>query len=358
MRLLKFKTILTCCFVTAAVSVNAQISDFGNFISTGAEDAEELFKAYITPYINGFGASLTGGWYNTAKPHKLGGFDITLSINAAIVPVDHRSFVVDELSLNNLQRAGVTEESSPTIAGNRDSGPDMVYSYANYSAPAFSLPSGTGIPYVPAPVIQAGIGLIKGTEILGRFLPKVGNSKGKIGLWGVGLKHDIKQWIPGLSKVPVLNLSVMGGYTRLNSFILLDVDPDRLNLEAFYTGPDVWDDQKMIVTVSSFTSSILISADLPVITFYGGAGFAITKGNLSLEGNYPMISGIDSGTTLPQVEAVENPINIKIKNQDGGVTKPRLNAGLRLKLAVVTIHFDYVWANYSMASLGLGISIR
>ena len=49
-----------------------------------------------------------------------------------------------------------------------------------------------------------------------------------------------------------------------------------------------------------------------------------------------------------------DPIDMEIKNQDGGVTKPRLNAGIRFKLAIVTIHFDYSWANYSVFTAGLG----
>jgi hypothetical protein len=36
----------------------------------------------------------------------------------------------------------------------------------------------------------------------------------------------------------------------------------------------------------------------------------------------------------------------------------RLNAGMRIKLAVLTIHFDYTKANYSVFTAGLGISFR
>jgi hypothetical protein len=56
--------------------------------------------------------------------------------------------------------------------------------------------------------------------------------------------------------------------------------------------------------------------------------------------------------------AIKDPIDIEIKNQDGGTTKPRFNAGIRFKFAVVTIHFDYTYANYSVATAGLGISLR
>ena len=144
----------------------------------------------------------------------------------------------------------------------------------------------------------------------------------------------------------------------MNSFIMLDVTPGALNLEDYYTGTNanIWEDQKMVTTVSSFTTNILVSADLPVVTLYGGVGLAITNANLKLEGNYPMISNVTIDG--PVVEAQADPVDIKIKNQDGGVTKPRLNAGLRLKLAVITINLDYTWANYSMATLGLGLSIR
>ena len=47
-----------------------------------------------------------------------------------------------------------------------------------------------------------------------------------------------------------------------------------------------------------------------------------------------------------------------VKNADGSTTKPRLNAGIRFKFAVVTLHFDYTYANYSVATAGLGISLR
>ncbi|MFW6327113.1 MAG: DUF6588 family protein, partial [Bacteroidota bacterium] len=77
----------------------AQVKDLGNFMAGGVEDASALFDAYLSPYINGFGASLTGGWFNTAKPHKLGGFDITVTGNVAIVPDQYKTFDVEALGL-------------------------------------------------------------------------------------------------------------------------------------------------------------------------------------------------------------------------------------------------------------------
>jgi hypothetical protein len=58
------------------------------------------------------------------------------------------------------------------------------------------------------------------------------------------------------------------------------------------------------------------------------------------------------------VYSQNNPIDIKVKNQDGGITKARYNLGMRLKLAIITIHFDYTHANYNVLTAGLGISFR
>jgi hypothetical protein len=105
----------------------------------------------------------------------------------------------------------------------------------------------------------------------------------------------------------------------------------------------------------SHTANLLVSANLPVVCFYGGIGFVATKTNLKLEGDYPVVY-IDGVT--PSVQAMVDPIDMEIKNQDGGVTKPRFNVGVRFKLAVVTLHFDYSWANFNVLTGGLGISIR
>lgn len=346
-------------YLFLASSVNAQLRSFGNFIASGPEDAQKLFDAYLSPYLNGFGASMTGGWYNTASAHEPLGFDITLTANVAIVPEEYRTFNVDALELENLRRAQGTELFSPTVAGKDENGPQMEYAYEGFTQNAFELPRGTGFHYVPSPMLQAGIGIYKGTEIMGRYMPKLGyGDKGKIGFWGVGLKHDIKQWIPGLKSVPVLNLSLMGGYTKLNGFVALDITPEALNLENYFTGdPATWDNQEMDLSSSSFTGNLLISADLPVVCFYGGIGFATTKTTLGLEGNYPMITGI-SNTGEPVVEAVQNPLSFEAKNQDGGVTKPRMNIGMRLKFGVFTLHFDYTRANFNVLTGGIGVSFR
>jgi hypothetical protein len=356
---IKFIIILLFLQYGLSFQISAQVNTIGTFVSAGTEDGEKLIKGYLTPYLNAFGASMTGGWYNTAKSHKLGGFDLTVTLNTAIVPNGSKSFDVDGLGLTNLTRVAGSEAKSPTIAGNKDQGPMMQYNLNGYTNNAFELPKGTGNLYIPTPMLQMGIGLIKETEIIGRYMPTFSISGSKIGMWGIGIKHSVSQWIPVLKKVPVLHVSIVGGYTRLKSNVAIAVDPSDIGANGLALDPTInnqtWNDQQMKLETGSLTANLVISADLSVVSFYGGVGFASTYTNLKLQGNYPMIT-IDND--IPTVMASKDPIDIKVKNQDGGVTKPRYNLGMRLKLAIITIHFDYTRANYNVITAGLGISFR
>ena len=229
---------------------------------------------------------------------------------------------------------------------------------------SFDLPKGTGISFAPAPMLQLGIGLPKNTELIGRYTPsmKLG-SQAKIGLWGVGVKHSIKQWIPALNKIPILQLSAMGGYTKLSSETDLSFMPDAYG-SSVYVDPQIpdgyYDNQQMAMDISSFTGNLLISANLPVVCFYGGVGFNTTTTNLELNGNYPVpkYNTDENRKEITEQSSVEDPISLEIKHKDGSTTKPRYNAGIRFKFAVITLHFDYTYADYSVFTTGLGLSIR
>ena len=356
-KLLQFRFVLV---LIAALSFNAfsyaQLDQIGKFMAAGAEDATTLITPYISPAVNAFGAALGGGWYNTAGTHELGGFDLTFTINAAFSPKENNTFLVDNAQLNYLQLDDPADNVSPTVTGPKEDGPLMVFDLGGFTEPAFIMPQGLNSNMVPTPMIQAGIGLIKGTEVMVRYLPNFKIRGNEIGLWGLGGKHDIKQWIPGLKKVPVLQISLMYGYTKLHTYVNMDIGPESIGAETLPgAGSSDWDNQRLKLVSKSQTANLLVAANLPVVCFYGGVGFVTTKTNLKLEGDYPVVY-LDDIT--PSVMAMTDPIDIEIKNQDGGLTKPRLNAGVRLKLAVITIHFDYSWANYSVLTGGLGVSFR
>ena len=353
-----------------STSTFAQFSQIGSFMAGSAEDAEKLFGAYISPYANGIGAGLSAGWYNSAKPHKLGGFDITISLNTAIIPSSDKTFDPSSLGLGEgsslISRVDFSANESPTAAGSKNAGPTMTYytdipTLGETKLASFDLPKGSGFAYTPTPMLQVGIGLVKGTDFSFRYSPELSlGSGGKVGLWGIGLKHSIKQWIPALKKLPVFEMSLQGGYTKLYSQTDIDFQASFYNGSAdiVVDNPVFYSNQEMLLDIKNTTVNLLLSADLKIICIYGGVGISSSKTNLKLNGYYPFPELQGTQIIVTDETAIKNPIDISIKSSDGSITKPRLNAGLRLKFAVVTLHFDYTYANYSIASAGLGISFR
>ncbi len=364
----------TIAILLISGTIKAQFSQLGQILSTGEDDAAKIFEAYLSPYANGMGAALSTGWYNTAKPHKLGGFDVTVSFNLAMIPSADQSYDANELELGNTANGltvGVEGDDSPTAAGKNKEGQTLTY-YQNVPyvgdvpITSFNLPKGTGLAYSAMPMLQVGIGLMKESELNFRYSPDIewGNDS-KIGLWGIGVKHGIKQWIPALNKIPVFDLTFQGGYTKMKSTVGLDFQPSVYVDMGVTTSnnilelPSYYDNQEMVLDISNFTANILVSGDFKVICIYGGVGISTSKTNLKLNGNYPFPEVQGNGDVLVTEEsALKDPIDISIESSDGSATKPRFNAGLRFKFAVVTINFDYTYANYSVASAGLGISFR
>ncbi len=349
--------------ITGLSKAYGQLDVLGNMMAGGKEDAKLLIEPYIAPAVNAFGASLSGGWYNTPKPHKLGGFDITFSSTATFVPQKFRSFDIDESQLQVLQLQDPADNTAQTISGIKEDGPQLVYNVRDendnivYSASAFRMPQGLNAKIVPAPMIQIGVGLVKSTDLMFRFCPNLQYNGNKLGLWGIGGKHDLKQWIPGLKNIPVLQMSLMYGFTKMKATVNMDITKQSIGANLLSDDGTDFGNQKMLFDVRSQTLNLLFGADFKVVCLYGGVGFVTTKTNLKLKGEFPVVV-VPQGETTAEVQSVTDPLDLTIKNKDGGVTKPRLNAGVRFKMAIVTLHFDYTWSNYSALTAGLGFSFR
>jgi hypothetical protein len=347
----------------------AQFSNV-DFLKGGVDDAQKLFQEYLTPYGNIFGANLNAGWYNSAKPHKLGGFDLTMTVNTAWAPPAARSFDVSALKLSAVALPPGT--MSPTIAGKlTDTRPTIEYfpELGPTNSLKFQLPKGTGVNFLPLPMAQLSIGLPFGTDVSVRYLPTLALGKGgNIGLWGVGGRHSIIQHIPALKRLPILDITAQGGYTKLTTFTNIDYKPSNIDAKVvdLTTDTNQWANQKVEMIASAWTVNLIFSETLPVISFYQGIGFSSSAVDLGLKGFYPfprlMTDVTDPNFGKMVVEdntdthndVKENPIDIKMKN----AKDLRLNAGFRIKLGVLTFHFDYTKANYSIFTGGIGISFR
>jgi len=348
-------TLMTSVLIFSSVTFS-QFDKF-DFLKSSTADGIKFLEAYMTPWINAFGAGLNGSWYNTAKPHKLGGFDITTALNVGFVPTTAETFDLSSLGLSS--NISPTTGTAPTIAGPDESGPLMSYSVSasgnEYELASFRTPPGVAWRYIPVPTAQIGVGLPLGTEIKVRFVPRLTFDndliQGDIGLWGIGVMHSITQYIPGGDLLPV-DASVFAGYTKLTGNIPVNLQPPT---DADYSAAS-FEDQNLAASVTALNISAIGSINLAIITFYGGLGYSKTNTILQLEGNYPSprLDGADVVYDDQGIKTGDDFGEINIKNFSG----LRANVGLRFKFAVLTIHADYTRAQYNVVSAGLGISFR
>ena len=282
---------------------------------------KNILKEYIRPIADGFSAGLNNGWYNTAKPHKFGGFDITIAGNIVLIPESYKIFSISEIGGNSFNGG-----ETPTIVGEKES------SEITYNGNSVKMPSGLNIPVFPVPIVQAGIGLIKGTDMNIRYLPKINVGKvDQINLYGFGVKHDLLQWIPG-GKILPISLSVQGGYTKFNSTIVVEnVIGDRNNELAF--------------DVEAMTANIILSKKILMFTPYASIGYNSSKSSFKIDGNYAVGALEINAKELTNIEYESN-------------TELRANLGFRFNIAILALQANYTISKYPVATLGAGISFR
>ena len=301
------------------------LSSFGqtqNILANDIAQGEKLIEAYFTPMAGSFGAGLNSGWYNTAKPHSLGGFDLTLTLNTVIIPSSAKTFNIKAAG-GDLFTSNDTEAS--TIFGSADA---TTMTYNNNSTGLdvdFEMPGGFKTPAIPLPMIQAGIGLIKNTAIDVRYMPmlNVGDNI-NVNLFGIGIKHDLLQWIPGIGNAIPMSLSLQGGYSSLNT-----------ELEIL--------GQEVSLKTKATTINLVASKKLLMVTGYVGLGYNSATTTFTTDANFDL-GGIQFDEKVEV--AFESNNNL------------RTNIGLRLNMTVVTIQADYTFAEYPTATLGLGVSLR
>ena len=286
------------------------------------KQGEKLLEAYFTPIAESFGSGLNNGWYNTAKPHSLGGFDLTFTLNTVIIPNAAESFKIGN-EFGGVFTSTKTEASS--IFGNSDVTP-MIYTNSNTSTDVdFIMPGGFKTPALPLPMLQAGIGLIKNTAINIRYMPmlNVGNNF-NVNLFGIGLKHDLLQWIPVVGDAIPMSLSLQGGYTTLNTELKISGQEVSLNTKAT-------------------TINLVASKRLLMVTGYAGVGYNSAATTFSSNANF-------------ELSGIEFDENVEMKFESN--KNLRANIGLRLNITLVTIQADYTFSEYPTATLGLGVSLR
>lgn len=318
--------------------------NINDFLKGSAADAKYLVSGYTSPFLKAFGYGLNQGWYNTAKPHKFPGLDITVTVSPIYVPASDKVFKVDNTKLTNVQlvvdaagkAVGPTETGTiPSIMGAKTS--QGAFNRKPVSGTNFSAPPGLGLPFLPVPIAGIGIGLPKGFDLKFRYVPTIdlsdigGDVTGKFSLFGVGVMHDFKQYIPGIKALP-FDLSAFVGYTKMKLNVGLNGGGDRMGE----------------FSCAATTIQAVVSKKLAVLTGYAGLGYNIATTKLGVKGTYDL-----DGDGVQGEAGEKDPVQLS-ESSSG----PRATVGLRLKLAVIAFHADYTLQKYNALTVGFGINVR
>ncbi len=338
-KIYKFIALILVSFNCLPQTSHAQ-DDIDQILKGSLKDANYLLEGYMTPMMNSIGTGLNYGWYNTAKVHKTLGVDLTISASLVYIPAADKFYSVDNNKLEQVSLISYDgKQVSPTGMGSVPTifGPDKTPTYEHTETgetfngpPGLDLKDAIKVNALPVPIYNLGIGLPKGFDLKIRFAPTLTTGDSKFSLFGLGVMHDVKQYIPGIKALP-FDLSGFVGYTNMKAEQKIDATAGQ--------------NQKAEVSFSSTTIQALISKKIAVLTVYGGVGYNLAKSNLAMKGTYDLD---DDGTP----EATD-PVNL-----DFSTSGVRATGGIRLKLAVFTFHGDYTLSKYNTLNAGFGINVR
>ena len=305
-----------------------QVDEIDDLLRGGPEDARLLIDAYLAPGVTGFQDGLNTGWGGSATVHEQFGAYLHVIATLTRVPDDDRTFTIDPADLERFTLENRAIGASPTLAGDEDV---PTYVLRLPSGETVEMPEGSGVSYVPVPLIEAGVGVGRGTDLMLRLVPPTNiEDYGELSLLGVGLKHRLNPWLPGGDGLPV-DLAASVQYTRF-----------RLN-----AGLDEEDEQDLDGDTDAWSVNLLVGRRLPVVSVYGGVGLETSSTTLALVGSYDVED--ETGT----VRSVEDPLEVTF----GPDTTLRGLVGLQVRAAVLRLFVEGTRSTYPSVTAGLGIDI-
>jgi hypothetical protein len=332
-------------------------SNVVEFLKAGKSDANSLVRAYLNPYALALGDGLNNGWYNSAATHKLFGFDFSINVSAIQIPNEATTFDINALGLTRLTLEDPSKHIAPTVAGTDVDGPRLLVRENGKTIASFNTPPGAGLDIIPVPMAQIGFGLLPHTDVIGRFVPEMKyDNEGdemKIGFWGIGVKHNFKEWIPVLKALP-FDASIFGSYSAVNAQSELSLDPNDFsdgNVRVTF-GTDTNQMLKFNTKTSKF--GLVLSKKIGVLTVFGGIGQSKSETTIDLLGKYVVETTLNvDGTNIVTKDNLDDPIDVTFDS-----TNLCVDAGLRLKLAFFSLYGSINKAEYTSYNAGVSLGFR
>ncbi|MFD0748774.1 DUF6588 family protein [Mucilaginibacter calamicampi] len=341
----KLYSFITALLLTA-VSLTASAQDgFDELIRSNAADATILFTNYANPLFRGFGTGLNSGWNNTAATKKLLHFDLRITANGAFVPTSDKSFDVTKVGLTRITPANPSDVIAPTFGGKDAEGPLMnVKDGSGQTLSSFRMPKGI-FHIIPAPTVQLTVGLVQNTDVTFRITPdiKLGDDAGKVGMFGIGVKHNI---IKDFVKTSSFDLALAVNYSRINYSKTLNVANEDGTSNAS-------NNQRVDAKFSGVNVQAILSKKLLFFTPFVAVAYQSANTEFGVLGKYVVKSGGVAGPTGPvyTYNTLTDPVNIN-QNSIAGL---RTDVGFQLNLAVFRIYASGSLGQYKSVNGGIGL---
>ncbi|WP_452218457.1 DUF6588 family protein [Lacinutrix undariae] len=315
--------------------------NINNLLTAGVNDAEKFTAAYIAPASEGIAFGINNGWFNNAKAPKRYTFEISIMGNASFIKDDKKSF---QLNIDDYENIRFPDNSpSQTVATALGHNTSDITVIATYQDPIFGnqeveieLPTGIGsenINLIPTAFLQASFSPFTGTQIKGRFFPKVDTDDIKVGFYGIGLQQEFTAWLPEEKSIPVA-ISGLVAYTHLDGAY------DFSNTD-YVEG----ENQSVETNINTLLFELIVGTKFKVLNFYGGLGYISGTSTTDLLGTYRVTDGFLVS------EEVTDPFKIE-QDIDG----MRGTVGANLQLGFFSLNADYTVAEFDSASLGVNFA--
>ncbi|MCT4589972.1 MAG: hypothetical protein N4A71_19255 [Carboxylicivirga sp.] len=311
------KTVIACLFILclSGMDVKAQKGVL-SILNASPTDAKILGEGYLAPYSDMIASSLLSGWNTTARIQRFGKLNLSLGATYTMVPNGSQNFEVADLKTVQLKEGSTV----PTMAG---AGKTSFMAVPGQIAEDFTL-IGEEINAYVSPSFSFSVGLPYHTEFLARCTPTANKSDyDSYLMWGAGVKHSFKSYIPSLRRLPYFNAAILVNYSSLVHTIVNEKVINGL----------------IDTRAQALSGRMIVSADFPLIGFYGGAGVGEVSSDFNVKA--------DAGETITTKE-------VKISNQTQIFD---VVGGMKLNYGIFSVNMEYSTGIYSTFSLGLSCGL-
>ncbi len=328
---MKIKYIQFLFIVISYQAATAQ-KDVTGFLNYGLNNAKLLSEQYLTPQSKMVENSFSNGWFSTAKVHKFGGLDIQAGVNYVFVSADDFLFnvkdMVDAGVLPGAFLANGSVAQTPTVANKFLQGqerPQLVY-----NGVTSEMPNGSGYSSMLSPLVGITLGISINTEIAFRYmLPNGDSNSGDVTMYGVAIKHSLKNYLPFVRRTPYLQLALTGNYSSYKS-----------SVDVSYNSQS---GQELNAEATGYGGGMVIGMDFPVFGFMGNVGYAMSESTFSLNGTFSDVPG-EADVISPELASYSN----------GYVN---YGLGMFLRLYRFRISANYSYGLYSILSAQIAFEI-